>query len=732
MNTEASRPLARLAERYWNFVREEQPMTALLAGQPSGDKLLRESPADHERRVGQARRFLDELATIDAAALGATDRASLMLMQHELGQMCEMFATRGYLRPSLFPLGPEFTLAYACNTTTLFSDADAEAWLRRLATIPACMADVQDCLRTGRDLGIHQSKLALDAALGNVRGALADDPVASAYHGPMQRLAARQPGFEVVVERGLAIVRDAIYPALRAYADFIEQELLPHARDSLACTDAPQGEAFYQMLIRQFTTVDETPEAIHALGLAECERLEIEAAEVAAAAGFAGDLAGFRASLDLPDQFADSAVALREEIERLAKRIDAKLPALFGRLPRMTYDVQSVPEAISARMPVAYAQPNPADRSAPGVHWITSHPAKCPRYLHLPLELHEAWPGHLMHLALIQEQDALPEFRRFGGLQYSACLEGWALYCERLGEEMGLYDTPHKRYGPIEMEMWRAVRLVVDTGLHAKGWSREQGIAFARARLALPLATIEAEVDRFIALPGQALAYQIGNLKFRALRRRAQERLGERFRVRDFHDALMACGAVTLPVLENLIDEWIATQAGDAPAAKPAAAPLHATIVNHVGLGIAVSADTLWQAILDDYVEARKFRESGAITPFDDPAFPLGGYRLRIDSGGVVDERLIRISELDREARRLSIFADYLTVPAKGMQVLVTYQAQPGPDGARFAIDCHTQLEIDAPAGEAPAAAIAAMKSGADASLNGYLAAVKGRLEAAH
>jgi uncharacterized protein (DUF885 family) len=211
-------------------------------------------------------------------------------------------------------------------------------------------------------------------------------------------------------------------------------------------------------------------------------------------------------------------------------------------------------------MPPAYAQPNPADRTAAGVHWITSIPSKLPRYLHLPIALHEAWPGHLMHLALIQEMESLPKFRRHGALRYSACLEGWALYCERLGEEMGFYDTPEKRYGRLETEMWRAVRLVTDTGLHTKGWTRQQAIECFKKHMALPIETIEAEVDRYVGLPAQALGYQLGNLRFRAVREHAEKTLGDRFRIRDFHDALLAAGPVTLDLLETLLFDWTATQ----------------------------------------------------------------------------------------------------------------------------------------------------------------------------
>jgi uncharacterized protein (DUF885 family) len=406
----------------------------------------------------------------------------------------------------------------------------------------------------------------LERTIGNVRGQYAQDAAVSPFHGPFARAKGRDGGIDALTERGLAIVRDQIFPALAGYAQFIERTLMPHARESLTCTDAPHGQDFYAYLIRRYATVEDTPESIHALGLAEVDRLETETEAVATAAGFPGDIAGLRSSLKTPEQFAASGEALREQMEVLHKRIEAKLPAFFGKLPRITYGVQSIPEAVAPSMPPAYAQPNPADRTAPGVHWVTSIPTMLPRYMHVPLALHEAWPGHLMHLGLMLEQEHLPAFRRYGIYNYSACMEGWALYCERLGEELGLYDTPQKRYGRIEMEMWRAVRLVLDTGLHAKGWTRQQAIDFAAAHLALPLATIEVEVDRYVAMPAQALAYQLGNLKFRELRDKAQQRLGDRFKLRDFHDALMACGPVTLSILEVLMLDWVEEQAAAQPA----------------------------------------------------------------------------------------------------------------------------------------------------------------------
>jgi uncharacterized protein (DUF885 family) len=242
----------------------------------------------------------------------------------------------------------------------------------------------------------------------------------------------------------------------------------------------------------------------------------------------------------------------------IGKRIDKKLPAFFGRLPRSTWGVEMMTPAQSANLPVGYAQPNPADGSGPGLFWLTALPERCGTYTLVPLVLHEAWPGHLMHLALMQEMAGLPSFRRHGALRYNACLEGWALYCESLGVEMGLYETPHQHYGRIEMEMFRALRLVVDTGIHWKGWGREQAVDYMAARLAMPRAAIETEVNRYVGLPGQALAYQVGNLEIRGLRRQAQATLGPRFDLRAFHDELIGAGPVSLPVMRGIVERWTA------------------------------------------------------------------------------------------------------------------------------------------------------------------------------
>jgi uncharacterized protein (DUF885 family) len=562
MTTRGSQLLSKLSDKFWAWQCHEFPILAIRAGVDTPDDvLMRETPGDYKRRLKQVKALLSELDKVPFAKLNVQERATYALLERSLKGLVTAVKVKAYLRPSIFPLGPEFFLTYWADSTALATPADAKRYIARLATIGQALDGVCQCLAAGIEAGMRYPKLTVDRAVVNVRGQVAVPVEQSSFYRPLALAAGRSQTLAQLAEEGKKVIETTVYPAFRAYADCIEKELGAHSRPSLACTDDPDGEAFYRCQIEHFTSVDSSPEEIHQLGLSEVARLDKEMRAVAEQAGFKGDLKGFRRHLVTDkSQYAANAEELREQLEIIAKRVDLRIPEFFGHTPRTTYGVRSLPEAISAKMPPAYAQPNPADHTAAGVFWATSHPEKCPRYMHVPLVVHEAWPGHLMHLALIQEAEGLPAFRRYGALDYSMCLEGWAVYCEGLSEEMGFCDTPEKRYGRLEMEMWRAVRLVLDTGIHAKGWSRERALEFVAENMAMPMSTMEAEVDRYIAMPGQALAYQIGLLKIRELRRRCQEKLGEGFRIRDFHDAVMAAGAVSLPVLEDCVMAWLETQ----------------------------------------------------------------------------------------------------------------------------------------------------------------------------
>nr|WP_316640449.1 DUF885 domain-containing protein [uncultured Roseateles sp.] len=546
-----------LCQRFWHFQCDESPIAALLAGQASSHKLLlREAPVDHLRRARLATEMLAELSAFGTATLSAQQQISARLLLRELELLIDGVAVNAHLRPMIYPIGPDASLQFFAQSTAFGSVADAKLYNERLRHIPESFEGLQTSLQQGVINGIRMPKLVIQHAVATVRAnasmALEDSP----FFSPFKRKSADRL-FDNEAHRCLLILCERVLPALHAYADFIEKVLGEAAQDSTACIDNPQGREFYRHMVREFTTLNEDPTEIHAFGLAEVARLSEAMTEVARSAGYS-TLAQFTTELKNDTaQFASSGEALRQQIEVLSKRIDARMPEFFGRLPRMSYGVQSIPEAVAASMPPAYAQPNPADGSAAGIHWITSLPDRCPAYIHIPLALHEAWPGHLMHLALMQEMTELPAFRRYGAMRYSACLEGWALYCEALGEDLNLYDTPAKRYGRLEMEIWRAVRLVVDTGLHWLHWPREQALQFMLQHMAMSQATLEAEVDRYIGMPAQALGYQLGNRSFREYRARAQVRLGTRFNLRRFHDTLMSAGPASLDVLSDLVDQWV-------------------------------------------------------------------------------------------------------------------------------------------------------------------------------
>lgn len=560
MTVEASTALETLASEYWEFETSESPFAALLAGESVAETVLfRESPADYVRKDERAALLLAKLDKIQLDSLDAQDRATAKLMGRELKRIRDFFAVKAHLRPSLFPAGPDFNLRFFANSANANSVRAAEDYLARLASVPSFIQDLKESLGAGRDFGFRYPKFVLRRASEAVRGGIDPSAQESALLGPFQRSPIKSsPRVSAAQEKAAAIIDGEILPALRNYADFIGQDLMQSGRDSIACTDDPLGQEYYELLTRNFTSLDMTPDEVHELGLREVERVSEEIEAIAAEAGFDGRSGDYREFLTNDERFVAATLEDHvQDVRAICKEIDLQVPAYFSEVPRITYGVRLIPKELSRTLPPAYAQPSPADNSAPGIFWLTSIPGKCPSWFYRSLALHEGWPGHLMQIALMQEQTSLPKFRRNGALKYTACIEGWAMYCETLGAEMDIYKTPHDHYGRLLGEIWRSVRLVVDTGIHTRGWSRDQAIQYTGERVAIPQDTLEAEIDRYIALPGQALAYQPGNLKFRELRKRAEQRLRDKFNVRRFHNQLIASGPVTLPILDDLIEDWI-------------------------------------------------------------------------------------------------------------------------------------------------------------------------------
>jgi uncharacterized protein (DUF885 family) len=359
-------------------------------------------------------------------------------------------------------------------------------------------------------------------------------------------------------EAGRRAIAESVIPAYAEFRRFFEEEYRPRARATIAATELPQGREYYADLVRYFTTLpDATAQQVHDTGLAEVKRIRGEMEAILREVGFEGTFAEFLAFLRTDPRFyAKSAEALLHEAAWITREIDARMPDFFGRIPRAPYTVKPVPDALAPNY--TGGRYNPGPLGAAGEYWVNTYALENrPLYVLPSLTLHEAAPGHHTQGALARELEDVPVFRR--NFYPHAFGEGWGLYSEYLGNEMGIYHTPYQRFGRLTYEMWRACRLVVDTGMHAMGWTRQRALDFMAGNTALSQHEIRTEIDRYIAWPGQALAYKIGELKILELRRRAEQALAEKFDIRAFHDAVLGQGGVTLPVLERQVDEYIAS-----------------------------------------------------------------------------------------------------------------------------------------------------------------------------
>jgi len=379
---------------------------------------------------------------------------------------------------------------------------------------------------------------------------------------------------------GAAAIREAVVPSYREFLDFMNRDYLPHARTTIGASELPDGRAFYADRVRHFTTLDVKPEEVHALGLREVERIHGEMLAVMGQVGFKGDFPAFLEFLRTDPRFyAKTPEDLLKAASWIAKRMDGKLPSLFKTLPRMPYGVEPVPADLAPKYTGGRYNPAPEGGRRAPYYWVNVYnlPSR-PLYTLESLTLHESVPGHHLQGALAQELRGLPDFRRYTYIE--AFGEGWGLYSEWLGLEAGFYTDPYSNFGRLSYEMWRACRLVVDTGLHAMGWSRERAIAYLTAHTALSHHEIETETDRYIAWPGQALAYKMGELEIKQLRREAEQALGPRFDVREFHDVVLGNGAVTLPILGQQVRDYIAkakSATAEHPVERPAEHPSERT-----------------------------------------------------------------------------------------------------------------------------------------------------------
>ncbi|MDZ4373956.1 MAG: DUF885 family protein [Phenylobacterium sp.] len=555
--------MAMLAADFDAFLLAEDPFTAGRQGDRAAlSKLPDATPAADARRRAALKGFETRLGAIPTDAISEPAMLNHGYLAWELksrlGQIEHDAARMPISSDGGFEAGPN----YLASTLPVRGEADVLAWIDRLEALPAYYRDNIENARRGVKTGFTQPKTTVDIVLAQARAAAAAPLETDPLLRPLRALPATIPADRQAAlrARAQAVVRDRVRPAQRDFVTFLEREYAPAARKGLGVRTAPGGEAFYRFAVADFTTTDMTPDQVYALGEREVARIRAEMLGVMAETGFKGDFPGFLAMLRQDARFyATSRQDLLEKASEIAKRIDDQLPGWFATLPRLTYGVRPVPAEIEATYTTGrYFQGSPEQGVAGGYMVNTFALDQRPLYELPALTAHEAVPGHHLQIALAQELGDLPLYRREGGV--TAFVEGWGLYSEKVAGEMGIYRDAYERFGQLSYEMWRACRLVADTGLHWKGWSREQAEACFLENTALSPLNIKVEVDRYIAWPGQALAYKIGELKFLELRDRARQRLGERFDIRRFHDVVLLAGPLPISMLERRVDAWIAAE----------------------------------------------------------------------------------------------------------------------------------------------------------------------------
>lgn len=561
----ASRPslgdsarLAALFELDWEYTNVESPETATFVGYPGQDERWTDNSAT---ALARRRRELPDrllvLAAIDRRRLNASDRLSFDVFKRSVEENIEGARFPRELLAVTQRDGPQY-LSSVLSKMPTGSVSDYEHILARLAALPTVLDQTRALLDSGLAVGVTPPRITLRDVPTQFERLVPDDPMQSALLEPFTQFpAAISAGDrQRLLAEATRVYGERVRPAYRALAGYLASTYSPRARESIAWSSLPDGRAWYAYDVKLETTTNRTPAEIHALGLAEVKRIRAQMDSAIRATGYTGDFRSFVTMLRTDERFfmKDSASLVRAYRD-IAKRIDPELSRLFGRLPRLTYGVTTIPSYAAPSQTTAYYMPGSPDAHRPGMYFVNTYKLDSrPIWEMEALTAHEAVPGHHLQIALSQELHDLPEFRRYAG--YTAFVEGWGLYAESLGGELGLYRDPYSKFGQLTYEMWRAIRLVLDTGIHDLGWSRAEAIEYFTANSAKTEQDITSEVDRYIVMPAQALAYKSGELAIRAMRQRAEREQGRAFDIRAFHDELLSQGALPLDILDARMEEW--------------------------------------------------------------------------------------------------------------------------------------------------------------------------------
>ncbi|WP_309602027.1 DUF885 domain-containing protein [Sphingomonas sp.] len=553
----------KLQDDYWAALLKNSPSLATSVGVTKYDRELGEiTLAAADRQVAEASVFLKRLKAIPSAALPASGKANYAILKDNLegsieangfGQRQLYYSILGSYHGGIAGMG---------EGQPFRTFADYDNYLARIAFVPARMRDYGAISVKAASEGFVQPCATMTGFPATITGVITTDPAKSRFYAPF---AAPKPASVSAAQwadlqvRAKALISGKINPSYQEFATLYDRDLKDKCSQNVSVSSQPNGEAYYAFQVRQQTTTKLTPDAIHKIGLGEVARIRAEMVEVATKAGYPTREAMITEMRTNPKYFAKTPGELMSAAALQAKVIDGKMPTLFTKLARLPYGLKEIPPEIAPGSTTAYYNGGSPEAGISGTYFVNTSKLDQRPLWELPaLTVHEAVPGHHMQIATQQELD-LPAWRK-ATAGYTAFVEGWGLYSERLGIEMGIYDTPEKNMGRLSYEMWRACRLVVDTGLHSKGWSKAQAVAFMKDNTALTDANIDAEVNRYISNPGQALAYKLGELKIRDLRGRAEQALGPKFDLRRFHDVVIGEGAVPLDVLDAQVMRWVAAE----------------------------------------------------------------------------------------------------------------------------------------------------------------------------
>jgi uncharacterized protein (DUF885 family) len=563
MRGTAAQKLKRFLDVQWEHLMKEYPEWATSVGYPGqDDRWMDRSLAAFERRRESLLCQKEALSRIVRARLPTKDKITYDLAVYNLEQNIESESFDDKYMPINHLDGVHVGWVDTLTSMPTAKVRDFENILKRLERIPAFEEQIVVLMREGMKRKVTPVKAFLSKVIGQVNAMMPADVEAGPLFKPFSDIPETIPTAEKssLQAKAREVIANKVYPALRHLNEFLQKDYIPHAREFIALSDMPNGKAWYAFAVKSNTTTDLTADQIHELGLREVTRIMGEMNKIREQLKFKGNLRAFNTYLlndkrfryDKPE---DALTGYRD----VAKRIDPELPRLFKTLPRLTYGVRAIEAFRAASAPKGQYNSGSLQTGRPG--WFVANTYDLPSNQKWDMEtltLHETVPGHHLQISLAQEIEDLPEFRRNG--QFTAFTEGWALYAESLGSELGLFKDPLSLYGHLAAEMMRAIRLVLDTGMHAKGWTKERALAFYRDNMPITDLDSEIEVDRYITWPGQALAYKVGQLKFRELRQWSQEALGNAFDIREFHDAVLLNGALPMPVLEKVVREWVRTK----------------------------------------------------------------------------------------------------------------------------------------------------------------------------